>query len=57
MGRLRRENLSLGKIGVIAGAFIVLVSFAGTEVMGKDTPEQHKVHAKEAVEQEFKGHF
>jgi len=55
MGSLRRENLLLGKIGVIVGVFIVLVSFAGTEVMGKDTPEQHKVHAKEAVEQEFKG--
>jgi pectin methylesterase-like acyl-CoA thioesterase len=51
MGSLRRENLLLGKIGVIVGVFIVLVSFTGTEVMGKDTPEQHK----EAVEQEFKG--
>lgn len=40
-------------LGILAGVLLLVSQLPGA-VEGRDTPEQHKKHAKEAVEQEYK---
>jgi hypothetical protein len=53
MASLRRTGHLWWGLGILAGVLLLVSQLLGA-VEGRDTPEQHKKHAKEAVEQEYK---
>ncbi len=53
MASLPRTGHLWWGLGTLAGVLLLVSQLPGA-VEGRDTPEQHKKHAKEAVEQEYK---
>lgn len=53
MASLPRTGHLWWGLGILAGVLLLVSQLPGA-VEGRDTPEQHKKHAKEAVEQEYK---